>query len=381
MRWLTLEDPAERARLHGEMDRFWQAFVARQERIDALFRMQDRWDLVSWMNEKLAPLTQGLLWEFGPGAEGGHRLVITPESRRHLRPLVAELIARAPKLPNWSFQDARPPDPPEYTQNVVHGRAGIQLGAALVGVQPGEGNRLDLRWHFPGLDPKDPRAFEAAFVATQSVLGERVLDEWVGMLDCVASAEGLRGWKTLPVQLHAARQKLVQALPEAPLHQRAPEGLTYTLWKMDPQGEGDFPRQDDLRIGKSCDPAMWTAAHARPEAFSTARFSRHDELYAYLKIDTREEAPEEAFQDKSEIEVALDTLLREHGVGAFCGGGSGLWYSYVDLMLSDLDAAIPLIRQCLRGGSVSRRSWLLFMDPGLASEWVGVYDDTPPPPV
>lgn len=382
MRWTTLEDPAERARIQGEMDRFWQAFAAREERIDALFRMQDRWDLVGWMNAKLAPIVPGLLWEFGPGAEGGHRLVITPESRRHLRPLVAELVARAPKLKGWTFQDARPPDGPEITVNMVQGRAGLDISAAQVAVAAGELNRIDLRWHIPGVNPKDRQAFEAAFLATQCILGERVLDDWIGMIDCVPPEAGLRGWKTLPVQVHAARSKLLDTLPSQPLHQRSPHDLEYTLWKLEPPEptDGDYPTQTDLRIGKSCDPPMWVAAHARPEIFASERFSRHGELYAYIKVDGREEAPEEAFQDKSEIEDALDKVLREAGVGAFCGGGTGNWYSYVDLLLTDLDAAIPLIRKTLRQGQVHKRCWLLFMDPALAQDWVGIYEDTPPPP-
>jgi len=34
----------------------------------------------------------------------------------------------------------------------------------------------------------------------------------------------------------------------------------------------------------------------------------------------------------------------------------------------------------MRGG-VSTRSWLLFFDDNLASEWVGVFPESPPPPM
>jgi Ca2+:H+ antiporter len=42
------------------------------------------------------------MWEFGRAiATDGHRLVITPETVKELRPLVDELLARAPAIPGW----------------------------------------------------------------------------------------------------------------------------------------------------------------------------------------------------------------------------------------------------------------------------------------
>ncbi len=46
----------------------------------------------------------------------------------------------------------------------------------------------------------------------------------------------------------------------------------------------------------------------------------------------------------------------------------------------DLENAIPAIRQRLRAGNVPKRSWILFFDDTLAGEWIGIYDDTLPPP-
>ena len=66
--------------------------------------------------------------------------------------------------------------------------------------------------------------------------------------------------------------------------------------------------------------------------------------------------------------------------GCVIGGGTGLRYSYIDLALADVDAAIPLITRRLRAGKIPRRTWLLFFDAPLAHEWIGIYGDTPVPP-
>ena len=40
---------------------------------------------------------------------------------------------------------------------------------------------------------------------------------------------------------------------------------------------------------------------------------------------------------------------------------------------------IEAIRDRLRSGRIPLRTWILFFDDDLAAEWVGVYEETPPP--
>jgi hypothetical protein len=68
-------------------------------------------------------------------------------------------------------------------------------------------------------------------------------------------------------------------------------------------------------------------------------------------------------------------------VGCVTGGGTGLRYSYVDLALVDLKAGLALAREVLQDGRAPLRSWFLFFDAELQVEWLGVYDDTPAPPL
>jgi len=48
------------------------------------------------------------MWEYGPAVRTkGHRLVITPESRKDFRQLVRTILDRAPDLPGWEFYPYR----------------------------------------------------------------------------------------------------------------------------------------------------------------------------------------------------------------------------------------------------------------------------------
>jgi hypothetical protein len=50
-------------------------------------------------------------------------------------------------------------------------------------------------------------------------------------------------------------------------------------------------------------------------------------------------------------------------------------------MRSRLSRRRSLIRERLQRGRIATRSWLQFYDDALAAEWVGMWPETPPPPV
>lgn len=56
-----------------------------------------------------------------------------------------------------------------------------------------------------------------------------------------------------------------------------------------------------------------------------------------------------------------------------------MMYCYINLALTNVPNAIPLIREVLHAGNVSARSWILFFDRDLQAEWIGIYPQSPPP--
>lgn len=125
---------------------------------------------------------------------------------------------------------------------------------------------------------------------------------------------------------------------------------------------------------------LWRGFH-EDDFFYSERFSRHGETFCYLKIDGSEGLEQDGgFADRGSIEEAIDEVLIPARAGCVIGTGAGLRYSYIDLALSDVAAAVPRIRRRLCAGKIPRRTWLLFFDAPLANEWIGIYGDTPAPP-
>jgi hypothetical protein len=227
-------------------------------------------------------------------------------------------------------------------------------------------------------------------------LGERCLNNWIGAIEVTPLPPGLNRLKRSPGReaeppsafrrldhlkdtVDALIGSVCEQLPPRPHHEWA-EGAEWTLWELEPEEADDYQHQRDLFVAVSANSRLWTAAHSG-ELFWSERFSRCGETFCYVKLDGSEGLGEAEFSDRSEIEDALNAVLKPRQLGCCLGGGTGRRYSYVDLAFTDVNKGIQAARQRLQEGRVQKRSWILFFDSDLAAEWVGIYDESPPPPM
>ena len=153
----------------------------------------------------------------------------------------------------------------------------------------------------------------------------------------------------------------------------------WSLLKMEPREQIDYADRFDLFVARTAwlDCFKATFTH-RP--FCSSRFSKHGEVFCYLKTDGRNGFAEESWEDKAQLEDELQSALDEAEAGCVWGGGTGRIYSYVEFALTDVIAGSEAIRKVLQTGNIHRRTWILFHDQDMRDEWIGAYDDTPAPP-
>ncbi len=391
MRWLfsnpaDREESAAKAAIEEKIDQWWAEFAKRADDLDALFHRHQKWDLPEWMARNLQAIDSCLCWEYGQAVKGpGHRLVITPESERHLRPMIRSLLEKAPKLTAWEFYPYRLPESMENALATVKGRTGGDLSGVLARVQAGENNRIDLCFHSPRcLESGDSQTSKDGFVAAETLLGEEVLDTWLGAIDAEPMPKGRLG--LLPLERLAPTVAALIDSIRSQLHDRPfweidvrAEDYNWSSFKIDPPEREDYPAQLDMFVGVTPYVPMSMAAHSGLP-FSSARFSRFGETFCYLKMDGMDGLDARHFQDRGDIEDALDARLVPARLGRTLGGGTGRRYSYIDLALVDVPKSIAELRKVLCEGNIPKRTWLLFHDAELADEWIGIWDDAPPPP-
>jgi hypothetical protein len=379
-KFLNLGDPKtarKRADILERIDHWWEEFRTKTPDLDDLFAGRRKWDLPKWVHDHLQTINKRLMWEFGRQSSG-HYLVITPEANKHLRPLVETILERAPRIEGWTFLAYRQPEPAELTRESVRAKTGRDLFLTGASARIGELHRIDLVYQSPA---DNEAALRQAFATTESLLGEEALDKWVGIIDVASSLKGAR-W--LPLErLQGTVEALIASihdqLPEQPC-QDLLEGAEWTMLKgPEPDESDDYPGQDDLLLYGTVLPEMWESAH-RDGSFYSLRYSRCGERFCYLKIDGKDGLDEEKFADRSAIEEALNAALTPDRLGCAIGGGTGLRYSYIDLALTNVERGSEIVRDVLREGNISRRTWLQFYDCEWQREWIGIWDDTPPPP-
>jgi hypothetical protein len=317
--------------------------------------------------------------------QAGHRLVITPEGARWLRPLVRTVLERAPRINGWEFYPYRLPEDVPGTIRTVEARVGVNITGAVIGASAGPGRKIDLMYAFPQQPELDEQtAFNAAFVATETLMGEQTLDTWIGGIGLLDGQNG-SGNRPLPLdRAQATVGALIRSIQEQlPAERTQDIGIEEANWSMlelEPEPAEDYPARADLLCANTHNVELYQAAFG-PYPFASGCHSRVGELFCYLKLDGIDVPREEFVAFRSQFEDALNPALLAAGAGCCCGGGSGLRYAYIDLALTDLAKAVPVIRQTLAQHRAPLRSWLLFLDSDLAAEWVGIYGQTPQPPV
>ncbi len=386
MRWI-FPDPKDAQESHdrqtkiGQIDAWWTEFANRADDIDALFKRKSKWDLPAWMQRHLGAVSEFLMWEYGPN-DVGHRLAITPEHKKHLRPLVDVILKRAPNLPRWRFIGARPPEDVEMMRQTVEAKTNAPFEATEVCVQQGEANAVDLAILVTG-EANEQLATNQSFYAAESLVGEVVLDKWIGAVEPVRK-KGKGYWvplEKLRATVDACISSIRDQMPSQPVSDRGDEA-EYVGLELKPDGIGqraDCPGRSDMIVGTTRLLEPFRHFHAG-RYFYSERFSRCNERFCYLKIDHRDWPRQKIVEYRGQIEDSLEPALQSLGLGTTTGGGTGWMYTYIDLALRDVGKAIPTILETCRAANAPRRSWLLFFDCEWRDEWVGIWDETPAPP-
>lgn len=339
----------------------------------------------------LARIHPALDAEVLSGHAGGNLVVITPRGERRLRPLVAAVVERAPKAPGLAFATHRPARGFDEMVETVRREHGFDLSTARARAGFARGHLLELVIYGSGFGGKSDAAAElAAERAAEVLLGERVLDDWIGRIDAEPLPRGgpLRvvqrdsaanfPLSELPAAVSVAVEGLGKELPDLGRLSQSREG--WVLFEAEPEAAAEYAAQDDVALAGSALPEM-LKCFLEGSAFSSLRFVRDGASIAYLKLDVQGTSFEQRVADRARLEDELTAALSSRRLGAVVGNGLGLRYAYVVMALAPDPAALSVVRDVARAAGVGLRSWTLFCDTDLADEWLGIWPDTPPPPL
>lgn len=347
------------------------------------------------LSAQLAQVSPGLGIEVDVIAERTVRVVLSALEGGAPEPLVAELIRRAPASDKFVAVRHRPPMALDLALADVRARGGVDLAGARVRAGFSRGHLLEIVVYSHAVSSAaDEAALDAANMLVPRLVGEQVFDEWVGSIDVAPLGRGgaLRVLHestpgpdaALPLaelkrSVDAAIRGVDLELPEQPYHAFC-ERAEWTLLELTPKPAEDYAAQDDLALLATMLPeAMKSFLQGAP--FSSRRFSKCGEHFAYVKMDVSGRSVEERHELRLELEDRLNALLVPGRAGCVVGAGLGVKYLYFELALQRLEDGVRLTRDKLAKLGVGPRAWIQFCDSALRHEWVGIPDDAVAPPL
>ncbi len=380
-----------------EITQWWAAFKEAESDIVASFSKGSDFDLVSFMRTHLDPIHPDMMWEFGKGLTKTHRLAIAPEGDRRLMPLAQVMVDMAPAdIAHFDIILSRPAYTwDEYSHSFDGGREtwktadGIYFTCDVT-----DQNLIDVMF-YTGSKNQDDSTLTNCFLMTEALLGEQVVSDWLGSIDVTEAPPKKLLHKhnpaTMPAGSHPASKlkdiisakiaRIKNGLPSQPFYERVNSG-TWQLMQMKPRSGDDLPKMDDLVVMTLHESGAYIPLYNGQNRFYSNRFSAHGETYAYIKIDRTDDIHAlDNVENRGKIEAVINSVIQPQGYGCVIGGGTGRQYSYIFLALTDLARSVKNMRKALRGEKMPWGCWILFHDVSREQEWIGIWKDTPAPPL
>jgi hypothetical protein len=368
-------------------------FAAAVERLRGVSLPADRAPVERDLGRLLSQVSSELMVEVAPAEEPRCRVVLSPASDAGVEPLLGQILRRAPSSSGVQFVRYRAETDVDSALEEVRDRFTVDLSDARVRIGFSRGHLLEIVVHSSAFHSgKDDRGLDAANFLVLRLIGDELFDDWVGAVDIapaprqgplklLAEAKPAEAGLELAEALAAVEAAIRGAyagLPDAPYRIHADQAK-WTLLETEPPAEIDYPAQDDVALKSTVIPEAMKCFLERGR-FSSKRFSRHGETFAYVKVEAMEATADERHALRVRLEDVIGRALLTSRVGCVLGAGLGVRYVYIDVALENVDRGVAVLREALRRLEVDPRSWILFCDGALSREWVGVWDDAPPPP-
>ncbi len=394
MRWHFI-DPSNETEIaykkqkQAAISTFWSRFEESAAKLFEAVQLKKLDEVVTWVNTHVAEVDPSLMWDVSFD-KVECCLVVTPETHHALRPMTETMIQAAPKVNGWRFKTYREPHVKKLSElddsRIQHDLSDLHFVAHIK-----DSNVVDLEFFSSQFKrDHDQNDQYACFIVCELLLGEEILDKWIGEIStrCLQRplqekiinlfgktkhdpAAGSRPADELLQLVTLSKEQILESLPDVPF--LSTQFKEFTGMFIQPKG-------DEL-------PSRFTFNTALPNIISTINnkflfhsetFSKVGEKFCYIKIADMENI-RATVEARGVLEDRIDAALRRESAGCVFGGGAGPECAFIDLILLDVDKAIPVLREVAKKEAFSDRSWLLFHDTPWTAEWVGLTPSSPVP--
>lgn len=381
---LTRILPSISQKQKDQVDKWWANFITNSSNlISSIHEGSDKGvdGIVKWIKSNLQLIHTEIMWEIGPGIKKPHRLVITPEFKSYLRPLVNYILHEAPDLDEWEFYGYRLAENFPEAVSVLSTRMDWQDTPEIkFDISVELFNSLGITYYLPLTTYNDANIMDKLWLLTETLLGDEVTEKWIQGIDVRLLSETesqqqteLEDASCLKMEIDRRIEDIRENLPHKP-YSILSENSDYCVFDIAPLQNQINLEKHELLTAYSISEELFMAMHQGKETFYSERFSNCGENFMYLKIeDSASLLERQGNVDRDILEDALDKELKSKKFGCIVGGGTGKRHQYIDLAITNSpESAIDSIRKVLREFNLPKNSWILFYDLDFQNEWIGV---------
>lgn len=324
--------------------RFWEWFQEVAPSYYAAIEDKKCDSLTAATSTKVDEFLPGFGWVYGPGENRiGHSLTLTGEGIEHQQLIALHWLSMAPQIEGWTFYASRQPGPIKgHSINI----GDLKVDPKEIWVTPfidEENERIDLTiWHPLWNQIEKNRQWTIVFLFLDEALGEYGTQLWIGDI----RMEGDRLAESFPLE---ELPEYVAETRDRFQWKKYPPGESYSLFSVTPSDE-DFPRSDLLTLNTAA-PNLFRD-HREAKGGIEDPFKNIGADYLYVAIPKVYFPKGRETDVRGEIEDKLEAALKSESSGRCIGGGLGVHYGYVDLLVFDGKRSVEIIRKTLRSSNL-----------------------------
>jgi hypothetical protein len=183
---------------------FWCWFSEHHHDVEAMLDRDETTELSRQINTRINLLSPELAWEIGPGLVEPYMFVFPTAGDSERKAVVGRIMEKAPRIEQWEFHTSRPTRPFQPEVQLPDRGVSFRTSAWLFTLKPSRtSDRFELQIFDDSLASFDEKtALTAVFILLDAVLGEDIVERWIGNIRVLPSSAGPDG---LPMPTIAER--------------------------------------------------------------------------------------------------------------------------------------------------------------------------------
>lgn len=326
-------------------DRFWQAFLEREEELRGFIdRREDPEKAVQILEELFSICFGQTFFQIGFSEEvQKYELIATPEGNYMLLPGLFCWYLRTPRkvLEKWRVHYAKPAELVDDDVNLqMHGTV-IDNDLLRIYVEPDkEAQKFHMQVYCENFAKiTQEQAYQMLFIYFGNLIGELFVMENIGEIVLLAEDKG----KGTLVETEFLGEFMEETMAKEKWNcHNNPLGL-YTSYQMRPNEAPNFAKREDIFIGYTRLVPL-IQQFLNEESEQVIERKKDGIHFGYLCFDNTFLPREKVVEFRTELEDTLEGMLEGEQTAFLLGGATGYRYSYIDVCVFDWAVFLDKVR-------------------------------------